>query len=430
MADEIRMPALGQTSDELRIVRWLKEPGERVELGELLLEVETDKAVLEIESARAGTLLEIACPEGESAEAGAVIAYVGQAGAPVQRPAPAGPAPVAASPVAVPTHRPLPGKVLATPVARRLAREQGIELALVQGSGPGGLIETRDVRALLESLQAPETGEVRISPLAREMARQHGIELAGVQGSGPQGRIEKRDIEALIQPRPSPSLEGGEYPVPRHRQIIAQRLVQSATSIPQIRLSMTIAMEVAQSLLSAQRAGGLAGLTYTHLILRALSQALRLHPELNRVWVDEGPRYRPLARADVGLAIASEDNLLVATIPEPDQSSLAELVPVVSAAVERGRRGALSRQDIVPAAISLSNLGMYGIDDFQALVDPSQTAILAVGRVADQVAVIDKGIRVVPQMKVSLTVDHRVVDGAQAAMFLQTIREILEKGAG
>jgi len=414
MAHQIRMPALGQTSDELRVIRWLKAEGEAVKIGEPLLEVETDKATLEVEAAHGGVLLKILCREEETAEAGAVIAYVGQAGEQLPEMETES-SEVAAREVATPA--PLPAaKVLATPVARRLAREQGIDLAIVRGSGPGGLIETRDVQALVGAPAA------RISPLARKLAAEQGLDLAGVRGSGPGGRIEKKDVEAL-QSRPD------EEPVPRHRQVIAQRLVQSARDIPQIRLSMTANMEAAQAFIRERRAAGLEGLTYTHLLLRAMAGALRAHPRLNRVWLEEGPRYRNYRRADVGLAIAAEDNLLVATVSEPDRLSLEELVAQVGAAVERGRRGALARQDLAPAALTLSNLGMYGVDEFQALVDPDQAGILAAGRVAEQVAVIDRGIRVVSQMQLSLSVDHRVADGALAAQFLQTLRQILEQGA-
>lgn len=381
MATEIRMPALGQTSDELRILRWLKIEGEAVKAGEPLLEVETDKATLEIEAAVAGILLKIVCPEEESAEAGAVIAYVGKAGESVEAvalvPAPA--EAIAAVPGSV---APPAAKVQATPVARHLARDQGIDLSQVRGSGPGGRIEKKDVEALI-----------------------------GV-GSG-----------GLAAPYT-------DSPVPRHRERIAQRVLQSARQVPQIRLTLVVDMDQARARLEQERAAGLEGLTYTHLILRATAQALRAHPHLNRIWLDQGPQYRSYHRADVGLVIAAEDNLLVATISEPDHLPLAGLVAQVRGAVERGRRGALVQQDAAPAALSLSNLGMYGVDEFEALVDPAQSAMLAVGRVADQVVVRNRGMYIAPQLKLSLSVDHRVADGALAAQFMQTLRGILEKGGG
>lgn len=379
MATQIRMPALGQTSDELRILRWLKAEGEAVKAGETLLEVETDKATLEVEAAATGLLLKVICPEGESAEAGTVIAYVGKAGEEVN---------VAAS-------------------------------ALVQPLAPPDE----------EQHAAPPSAKVLATPVARHLAREHDIDLGQVHGSGPGGRIEKKDVEALIGAASGDTrVTCSDSPVPRHRQLIAQRVLQSARDVPQIRLAMTIAMEQTQILLREERAGGLEGLTYTHLILRAAAQALRAHPQFNRVWLEEGPQYRTFARADVGLVIAAGDNLLVATIPEPDALPLAGLVAQVRGAVERARRGALNQQDASPAALSLSNLGMYGVDEFEALVDPAQSAMLAAGRVAEQVVVRDRGMYIAPQLRLSLSVDHRVADGVLAAQFMQTLGETLEKG--
>ena len=380
MATKIRMPALGQTSDELRILRWLKTEGEAVKAGEPLLEVETDKATLEVEAAVAGILLRIVCAAEESAESGSVIAYVGKAGETVD--------------AAVST--------------------QAKSLAL-----PGEAKNT-----------APSSAKVEATPVARHLAREHNIDLGEVRGSGPGGRIEKKDVEVLICADRGPAATYTDSQVPLHRRRIAQRVLQSAREVPQIRLTLSVDMEQAWTVLEEERAAGLEGLTYTHLILRAAAQALRAHPHLNRVWLDQGPQYRSYHRTDVGLVIAAEDNLLVATIPEPDRMPLAGLVAQVRGAVERGRRGALNQQDAAPSALSLSNLGMYGVEEFEALVDPAQSAMLAVGRVVDQVVVRDRGIYIAPQMKISLSVDHRVADGVLAAQFMQTLRETLEKGGG
>jgi pyruvate dehydrogenase E2 component (dihydrolipoamide acetyltransferase) len=207
-------------------------------------------------------------------------------------------------------------------------------------------------------------------------------------------------------------------------------VLESVRQVPQIRLTLAVDMSAAQTRLELERAGGLEGLTYTHLILGAVAGALRAHPQLNRVWLEEGPQYRSYPRADVGLVIAAEDNLLVATLPEPDRLPLAERVRQVRGVVERARRGSLTQQDAAPAALSLSNLGMYGVDEFEALVDPAQCAMLAVGRVAEQAVVRSGGLYVAPVAQLSLSVDHRVVDGAQAGQFMQTLRQLLEEGGG
>jgi pyruvate dehydrogenase E2 component (dihydrolipoamide acetyltransferase) len=429
MSREIRMPALGQVSDELLIVRWLKNEGDSVKLGEPLLEIETDKATLEVEAAEAGILLQITKQEGETVEVGTVIAVVGKPGEKIQQ-AKVASVQAAATPVtASQAIIGVPGKVLAVPTARLLARENGIDITQISGTGPDGLVEKRDVQAAIDQKR-----EVKITPVARQIAREHNLDLAQVSGSGPNGRIEKRDLETLIHSakpvppmQPTLPMQEGDIPVPKHRQIIAQRLTQSVTTIPQIRLTMTANMSQPRTMLTTQRAAGLPKLSYTHLILRAVAAALRAYPRVNSLWINDGPRLRPLQRADVGLAIASDDNLLVATIPEPDRTSLTQLIRSTDEAIERGRRGTLSQIDLNPAAITVSNLGMYGVDDFEAIVDPSQTTILAVGRVAEQVIVVDGGIRVAPLMNLSLTVDHRVADGTLAAQFLNRIREELER---
>ncbi len=328
MARPVRMPPLGATSDELRIVQWLKEAGEAVEQGEPLLEVETDKATLEVEAAVAGTLLAVLHGPGETIAVGETLAWVGAPGE------------------EIPAE-----KKQAVPVARKLAQEHGIDLAAVEGSGPGGRIEKQDVLALVEA---------------------------------PEGAIE----------------------LSRHRRAVAERLTRSVQTIPQFSVGVDVEMTSA----AARLTDGPPGLTYTHLLLQATAGALREHPEVNRLWVADGPRLRPLERADVGLAVAGEDTLLVPTIAEPDLLELSELVTVTDEAVRLAREGKLTA---TPAAITLSNLGMFGVDRFTAIVDPDQTAILAVGAVRERV-------------ELTLTVDHRVVDGVLAARFLATIRARLE----
>jgi pyruvate dehydrogenase E2 component (dihydrolipoyllysine-residue acetyltransferase) len=199
-------------------------------------------------------------------------------------------------------------------------------------------------------------------------------------------------------------------------------------TIPQITLRAMIDMSRARAGLTRRREAGLVGLTYTHLILRAVAGALRAQPEMRRLWIDrpEGPHYRHIERADVGLAVAGEDSLLVVTIPEPDRASVEQLVGMTEEAVRRGRAGALAATDAEPAAITVSNLGMYRVDQFQAIVDPAQAAILTTGRIADHVAAIDGDIRIVPRMQTSLSVDHRVADGVVAARFLGLVAERLE----
>src|SRR5579862_5311368 len=244
MPRPVRMPPLAATSDELRIVQWLRDVGSTVEQGDVLLEVETDKATLEVEATVSGTLLAVLHGPGETVAVGEVLAFVGSPGEDVPAVEPSAPQPAA--------------KRRAVPIARKLAREHGIDLASVHGSGPGGRIETQDVLALIAAAPAAD-GEIALS---------------------------------------------------RHRLAIANRLARSAQTIPQFGAAVDVDMRTAAVQLERARAGGPAGLTYTHLLLRATAHALREHTALNRLWVSEGPRLRQLERADVGLAVSGKETLL------------------------------------------------------------------------------------------------------------------------
>jgi pyruvate dehydrogenase E2 component (dihydrolipoamide acetyltransferase) len=361
MARPVRMPPLGTTENELTIVQWLKEVGSTVAQGEILLEVETDKATLDVEAAVSGTLLAVLHGEGAVVGVGEVLGYVGEPGEEIPAAEPSGAAPGA--------------KKQAVPVARKLAQEHGIDLATVDGSGPGG-------------------------------------------------RIEKQDVLALIETAPLPD---GELEVTRHRRALAERLTRSIRTIPQFSVGVDVDMSRSAEQLARERAAGLAGLTYTHLVLRAAAAALREHPALNRLWVDEGPRIRQLESTDLGLAVAGDDSLFVTVIAAPDRLELAALVEATAVAEARARDG---RVNGAAAALTLSNLGMFGVDRFQAIVDPDQTAILAVGAVRDRASGGAGEIaRTVPFVELTLSVDHRVVDGVPAARFLAAVRERLESGS-
>jgi pyruvate dehydrogenase E2 component (dihydrolipoamide acetyltransferase) len=383
MATPIRMPALAQTSDELRLTAWLKTEGEQVTEGEPLFEAETDKAELEVEATTSGTLLRCLAGPGETVSTGAVVAWIGRPGEDIPQAGPGVPGAAAAaqpnwppatvSPAASVSPPDSPSRLPATPAARTLARERGIDLAQLTGSGPGGRIERRDVVAALD-----------------------GAGLRQADG-------------------------GTTDAVPPHRRAIAARLSRAA-SVPQFTVSRTVDARPALA-----RTAGLDGVTLTHVLLRAAAAALRAVPDVNRVWLDDGPRFLRLAHCHVGLAIAADDNLIVATIPEPDRLGLEELAVMTRRVVDEGRRGRLAAAFTAPAAITLSNLGMFGVDRFEAIVDPDQTAILAVGRAVERPAVTPDGIAAVPQLDLALTVDHRAVDGAAAARFLVAVCAELER---
>jgi pyruvate dehydrogenase E2 component (dihydrolipoamide acetyltransferase) len=345
MPRPVRMPPLGATSDDLRIVQWLKEVGSTVEQGELLLEVETDKATLEVEAAVSGTLLAVLHGPGETVAVGEVLAFVGSPDEEVPQ----------------------------------------------------------------------ETVKRQAVPTARRLAHDHGIDLASIHGSGPGGRIEKADVLALVE---------GDSTLSRHRRAVAERLTRSVQTIPQFSAAVDVDMRSPATHVERARTGGLSSITYTHLLLRATAHALRKHPAVNRLWVSDGPRLHQLEQVDVGLAVAGEDTLLVQTISEPDVLDLAALVDLTERAERLAREGKMTGGG--PVAITVSNLGMHGVDRFSAIVDPDQTAILAVGAVTERVSATAGEVRIGPWVELTLTVDHRVVDGILAARFLAAIRTRLE----
>jgi pyruvate dehydrogenase E2 component (dihydrolipoamide acetyltransferase) len=386
MATPVRVPALAQTSDELRLTAWLKTEGEQVTEGEPLFEAETDKAELEVEATASGTLLRCLAGPGETVSIGTVVAWIGHPGEDIPQAVPGAPGAVA-GPGRPATVSPSPG-----------------------ASSPAS------VSATDSSSRLPAT------PAARALARERGIDLAQVTGSGPGGRIERRDVLAVTDGAgPRRADDGTTDLVPPHRRAIAARLSRAAT-VPQFTVARTVD---ARSALA--RAAGLDGVTLTHVLLQAAAAALRAMPHVNRIWRDDGPRFLRLAHCHVGLAIAADDNLIVATIPEPDRLGLEELALTMRRAVDEGRRGRLSAVFTAPAAMTLSNLGMFGVDRFEAIVDPDQTAILAVGRAVERPAVTADGIAAVPQLDLALTVDHRTVDGAAAARFLAVVCAELER---
>ena len=265
-----------------------------------------------------------------------------------------------------------------------------------------------------EEVAAEAPAKVQAAPAVRRLAQEHGVDLGQVQGSGPGGRVERADVLALVE-------EGGPGElVSRHRRSLATRLGRSA-AIPQFTVGVTVDMTAAAALVEREQ-----DITYTHVLLQAMAQALRAHPDLNRLWVEDGPRLRRLERADVGLAVAGEETLLVVTIPEPDRLPLPELAGEVERAAAEARAGLISERYRGPAAVTLSNLGMVGVDRFTAVIDPDQTAILAAGRVVERPAVVAGTLRPQRQLELALTVDHRVADGFAAGAFLAAIRDGLE----
>ncbi len=407
MAIAIQLPALSPTMTEGRITKWLKKEGDAITSGTAIAECETDKSNLEIEATDDGTLLKILVPAGSTAPIGSTIAWIGKPGEAVPEataPAVAAPKPVAAvapaatkaAPVPVPPPPP-PPKPVSAPVAS------------------GG-------------------DRVRASPLARNMAQTQGIALEGVQGSGPNGRVVKRDIEAaLSRPKSAPTmilrstpgvrLPPESLPVSSMRRVIAQRLTEVKPGVPHFYLTVDLEMDQALALREEAKAQELK-ISVNDIIVKATAMAVRRFPRINQVYA--GDSIQQLKTVDVGVAVAIEDGLITPIVKDADQKGLAEIAAEVRELADRAKKKALKPDEYTGGSITVSNLGMFGIDSFIAVINPPQAAILAVGRVEPKAVVRNNTMVIRQMMSVTLSGDHRVIDGAVGAQFLQELRGLIE----
>ena len=452
MAKEIIMPALGMAQETGTLLTWHKREGDTVNKGELLMTVATDKTDVEIEAPANGILRGVILKEGEDAPVGQVIAWLlaaGEAipGAKQNGPAaPATPAAPAAQPTAAPTA-PLP----ATPVAARMAAEHGIDLRLIKASGDR--IQKEDVLAYLAEQDKPAqpattgtgNGKVLASPKARRLATEQGVDLASLTGSGPDGAIIAADVVAAAQAKPvaapavieaapltqspitqSPAVQPTEaIPMSRPWRIMAQRLQQSWTTVPHFYLERDVNASALGQWRKALQARSSTKITYSDLMVKTVAAALRKHPRLNASWQNE--QIIGNAEINVGLAVAVEDGLLVPVVHHADRLGLAEIAARRVDLVEKAQNGKLPPADLTNGTLTISNLGMFGVERFNAIVNPPQAAILAVGAIVDRVVPVNGQPAVQPMMTLTLSCDHRVVDGARAAQFLQTLISYIEE---
>jgi pyruvate dehydrogenase E2 component (dihydrolipoamide acetyltransferase) len=430
MAD-VLMPKLSDTMEEGRIIRWLKQRGDRVAIGDILAEVETDKANMELEAFDEGTLAEIRTAEGESAPIGAVIAVLSEAGAEKE---PAAPAATDAKAAPKPAAEPAP-----------VAREKPATKA-----PPPPQPRAREVALEEEEAEPPEKdpeSRVRASPLARRIARDRGVALDGVTGTGPGGRIVERDVEqamtatkraapaeAPARPRPVAAVArpaaaesaARRVELGKVRRTTAKRMAEAKRDIPHFYASSDVSMDECARLKEglAELEGEYTGLTYTHLVLKAVGLALRRVPEMNASLDDEAVVLHDTVH--IGLATATDQGLVVPVVRDCDRQPLGSLVAQVRGLVERARSAKFAADDLRGGTFTVSNLGMYPVSNFAAVVNPPQAAILAVGTVRS-VPVVRDG-EVVPGhvMTVTLSCDHRIVDGALAGRFLRELVHLLE----
>ncbi|MCJ7551089.1 MAG: 2-oxo acid dehydrogenase subunit E2 [Anaerolineae bacterium] len=460
MAYEIILPKLGQTVEEGRIVEWLKKEGDAVDRGDVLYTVETDKAVLDVEATRKGYLRKILVGEGELRP---VLTVVGLITRNVDDPldeaeASAAPAPPAArepvpaeAPEAPSGEKPArTGRLFASPRARKVAREKGVAIEKVAGTGPNGRIVERDVMTYLAS---PPAVTPAASPVAQHLAAGLGVDLSTVTGTGPQGRIVKADVAAAAAavvvaapevpavsaapgaavPAPVPAPAGilAEIPLSGIRAVIAQRMHESH----QITAPVTLTMEVDATAFVALRESLKAGLAkelgfnlgYNDLLVKLSAEALRRFPYMNAQLDEAAGVIRHLDAVHIGLAVDTERGLLVPHVSNADQKGLVEIAKDIRAMAERARTGRSMPDELSGGTFTITNLGMYEVDGFTPIINYPESAILGVGRIKAMPAVVDGEIAVRQMVWLSLTFDHRLVDGAPAARFLQYIKRLIEE---
>ncbi len=418
MSVEIVMPKLSDTMEEGTILRWLKHVGDQVARGDVLAEVETDKADMELEAAAAGILQEIKVEEGQSAAVGAVLALVdeggngakagtaakeGAEGAPERAavgaaavsprragaPAAGKPAPAASKPAgggATPSSS-APG-AKATPAARQLASERGVDLRALHGSGPGGRIVSDDV------------------------ARADG-------GDGPEPAGRSRE-------QPASEAVAGRVELSRMRQSIARRMSEAFRDIPHFYVTAEIDMGEAARLKEALAKNEIfvTSVTYTHMVLKATALALKRHPRLNASFRDGAIELK--GEINLGMAVAVEDGLIVPVLRAADQLSLADIASEARRLVEQARRGRFASEDLSGGTFTVSNMGMLDLEEFAAVINPPQSAILAVGAMKERAVVRGGTIVARPTMRVTVSCDHRIIDGVVAGHFLEELKRLLE----
>jgi pyruvate dehydrogenase E2 component (dihydrolipoamide acetyltransferase) len=417
MSTNVVMEALSPTMEEGRLVEWKKQEGEAVAVGDVLAEVETDKAVMELVARAGGTLLKQVVSAGTTVPVSQVVAVIGEPG----EAAPAS-APAAAQPAAKPADAPKAEEPAPKPAARPSAIAAAAPAPATAPSGQGN------------------GGRVKASPLARRIAAERGIDLGAVAGSGPEGRVVARDLEGATA-APAPARTGtpapgapvrrpaegpafSDVPLTQIRKTIAKRLAQSIGPIPTFYLTTEIDMERVAEAREALLAGGGEKVSFNDIVIKAVATALRQHPACNAWWQDDHIRY--WNDVHIGMAVAVEDGLITPVIRQADAKSLREIATEARDLAGRARERRLKPDEYTGSTFSVSNLGMLDIDEFTAVINPPEAGILAVGRMVPKPVAHEGQLVIRRRMRATMSCDHRVIDGATGAQFLKTLKEMLE----
>jgi len=411
MADVVNMPALSDTMEEGTLVAWHKKVGDAVESGELLAEIETDKAVMEFQSFYDGVLLYIGVEEGNAVPVDAIIAIIGEQGEDYKA--------LLKSADNVPQE-----------VAPQEEIEKPSEEVLETVSAPLAKEEKKD---------SANDGRVKASPLAKAMAKEEGINLSKVKGTGDDGRVVKRDIEeylknpqpveTVVAPKaisvPEPEGDYEDVPVSQMRKVISRRLGESKFNAPHFYLTMEICMDKLIATRKQLKALTETKISFNDFVVKATAKALREHKNINASWLGDKIRYYNYV--NMGVAVAIDEGLVVPVVRNADSKALSNIATEIRELAARAKERKLTPEEMSGNTFTISNLGMFGIDEFTAIINAPDACILAVGGISPRLVLVDGEVKESNFMKVTLSCDHRVVDGASGAKFLQTLKAILEE---
>lgn len=448
MAQAVIFPKLGQTMEEGAIVKWMKQVGEPVAKGDILFEIETDKANLEVESFFEGVLLKIYVKEGVTVPVNTVVGYVGAAGEKVpdtppkseSAPAPVLAAPLSATPAApeavkpvapppavvpapqkpaaplLPSVAPAPvaaARLLISPRAKALAKDACVNPARIKGSGPNGRIVEKDLRAYLET---SGYHALRVTPAAKRLASEQSVDLLTVRGSGDAGRIMVEDVERMLKQKP--------VPLSRIRQVIARRLVESKQTIPHFYVTVKADITDLMTYRAELKARGV-NYSVNDFVLEAVILSLTEFPVVNSV--TDGATLAWRGDVDLGMAVSIDSGLVVPVIKAAQTLTLQELSTRTKDLAEKARAGKLTPDEMTGSSFTVSNMGMLNVDQFTAIINPGEAGILAVASGRQVPAVVNGEIKIRTLMAMTLSADHRIVDGSMGAQFVNAIRTKLEQ---
>ncbi len=422
MSSQVTLPRLGQGMESGTIVRWLKSEGDSVEKGEALYELDTEKVTQEVEAEASGVLLKILAGEGEEIEVGKAIAVIGEQGE------------------EVPEGEDVPQGEAEDPteVSEDDAQEEGSPAPEREDERERGREEAPEGPSEPEqSVESTNGGRVKASPLARRIARERGIELSALRGTGPEGRIVAEDVErasatGAVSVAPSagaaaPSDEVEVVKLNQMRKTIARRMTE-AWEAPAFQISMsadmTASIRLREALLAQVREGGVRP-TYSDILTKVVALALMRHRDVNAHFAGDSVKLFPTA--NIGIAVAIPHGLVVPVIPGCERLTIPEIAAARADIVSRTREGKLHAEDLDGGTFTISNLGMYGVERFTAVLNPPQAGILAVGAIEERAVVVDGDFEIQSRMDMTLTIDHRSVDGATASEFLATVKAFLEE---